>query len=134
MFPWDSILHGLPDGNSILGERRVTTGQSYRMISEDKLIERIARAIPSRGSDVSSGVKLRRGIGDDAAVVAPGARSDWVLSCDAFLEGVHFLASGYPADSVGFKSLIRATSDLAAMGSTPRFFMLTLALPASHVG
>jgi len=104
------------------------------MTSEDNLIERIARAIPSDGSDVLSGDKLRLGIGDDAAVVAQGARSEWVLSCDAFLEGVHFLASGYPADSVGFKSLARTASDLAAMGSTPRFFMLTLALPTSHVG
>ncbi len=134
MLPWDFILHELPNGNSILGERRATTGPTYRMTSEDKLIERIARAMPSRGTDVTSEVKLRLGIGDDAAVVAPGTRSEWVLSCDASMDGVHFLASGYPADSVGFKSLIRATSDLAAMGSTPRFFMLTLALPASHLG
>ncbi|MGB8523314.1 MAG: thiamine-monophosphate kinase, partial [Candidatus Acidiferrales bacterium] len=35
---------------------------------------------------------------------------------------------------VGFKSLVRATSDLAAMGATPRFFLLTLAIPASRTG
>jgi len=57
-----------------------------------------------------------------------------VLSCDAFLEGVHFVSRLHPADSVGYKSLVRATSDLAAMGAKPRFFLLTLALPASHTG
>jgi thiamine-monophosphate kinase len=57
-----------------------------------------------------------------------------VLSCDAFLEGVHFLAKTHPPDSVGYKSLARATSDLAAMGAVPRFFLLTLALPRERTG
>ncbi|MFZ0882266.1 MAG: thiamine-phosphate kinase [Candidatus Acidiferrales bacterium] len=73
---------------------------------------------------------LRLGIGDDAAILAPTGRSEWVLTCDAFLEGVHFLTKTHPPDSVGYKSLARATSDLAAMGATPRYFLLTLALPS----
>jgi thiamine-monophosphate kinase len=77
---------------------------------------------------------LRLGIGDDAAILAPTSRGEWVLTCDAFLEGVHFLAKTHPPDSVGYKSLARATSDLAAMGATPRFFLLTLALPAQTTG
>ena len=102
------------------------------------MIERITRAVPSiiggggRGRAGRAGVRL--GIGDDGAVVAPSGRTDWVLSCDAFLDGVHFLADRHPADSVGFKSLARATSDLAAMGATPRFFLLTLALPLDRTG
>ena len=32
---------------------------------------------------------------------------------------------------VGYKALARATSDLAAMGAWPRYFLLTLALPAA---
>jgi thiamine-monophosphate kinase len=107
------------------------------MIGEDQLIERIARAIPSEIGQRKvvarlGGVPL--GIGDDAAVLAPAPGSGWALSCDAFLEGVHFLVKRHPPDSVGFKSLVRATSDLAAMGATPRFFMLTLALPAARTG
>lgn len=77
---------------------------------------------------------VRLGIGDDAAVGSPRAGREWVLSCDAFLDGVHFRAESYPADSVGYKSLVRATSDLAAMGATPRLFLLTLALPADRTG
>ncbi len=77
---------------------------------------------------------LRLGIGDDAAIISSGGKNDWVISCDASLEGVHFLAKTHPPDSVGYKSLVRATSDLPAMGATPRYFLLTLAIPASHTG
>jgi thiamine-monophosphate kinase len=100
--------------------------------NEHQLIERIARAVPSiKGAD-RTGVRL--GIGDDAAILVSGRNVEYVLSCDAFLEGVHFLAASYPPDSVGYKSLVRATSDLAAMGTKPRFFLLTLALPARLAG
>jgi thiamine-monophosphate kinase len=103
------------------------------MDRESKLVAKIARAFPSRAGGRRDPA-LRLGIGDDAAVIASRANHDWVLSCDAFLEDVHFLAKTHPPDSVGFKSLVRATSDLAAMGATPRFFLLTLAIPASRTG
>ena len=114
------------------------------MERERQLVEKIARAL-SAGATFNSGKKrsqrdlsasgtrarsaLRLGIGDDAAILAPTGRNEWVITCDAFLEGVHFLAKTHPPDSIGYKSLARATSDLAAMGATPRFFLLTLALP-----
>jgi thiamine-monophosphate kinase len=103
------------------------------MDSEAKLIKRIARAVPSDSSR-SGGSGLRVGIGDDAAIFVPERGSDWVSSCDAFLEGVHFLANVHPPDSVGYKALVRAASDLAAMGATPRLFLLTLALPSDRTG
>jgi thiamine-monophosphate kinase len=56
------------------------------------------------------------------------------LTCDWFLEGTHFLRHKHPADSVGWKCLIRAVSDVAAMGGRPRCFLLSLALPASCTG
>lgn len=99
------------------------------MEQEDQLIERIRRAIPSR-----HGGGLRLGIGDDAAIVSFRKGYEWALSCDAFLEDVHFLAERHPADSVGFKALVRAASDLAAMGAYPRIFLLTLALPTARSG
>lgn len=74
------------------------------------------------------------GIGDDAAILRSRGHADWVVSCDAFLEGVHFLADVHPPESVGYKALARATSDLAAMGATPRYFLLSLALPAERAG
>jgi thiamine-monophosphate kinase len=105
--------------------------------SEQYLIERIAAKIPSEKRlprPISAKNGLLLGIGDDAAVVAGRNSLDWVITCDAFLEGVHFLPEATPADSVGYKSLARATSDIAAMGAVPRFFFLTLAIPANRTG
>jgi thiamine-monophosphate kinase len=108
------------------------------MRNETEIIERIWRALPTRtrkkGRDW-----LRLGVGDDAAVIRAAARGgteagDWVLSTDAFLEGVHFLSEVHSPGDIGYKALARATSDLAAMGAVPRFFLLTLALPASRTG
>ena len=78
--------------------------------------------------------RLRLGIGDDAAILHSPAKTDWVVSCDAFLEGVHFLADRHPPESIGYKALARATSDLAAMGAAPRFFFLSLAIPPARTG
>ena len=103
------------------------------MVTEDRLVKSLVRALNFRGGG-KDGAKLRLGIGDDAAIISPGRNRDWVVSCDAFLEGIHFLARTDPPDSVGYKSLVRATSDLAAMGALPRFFFLTLALPDRCTG
>lgn len=95
---------------------------------ESLLIHRLAKTIPSVGF---GGDKdgLRVGIGDDAAVLGRISGSDLVLSCDASLEGIHFHSENQPPESVGYKALARATSDLAAMGAIPAYFLLTLALP-----
>ena len=103
------------------------------MHKEDQLVERIGNKVPSIVGHRAPGV-LRLGIGDDSAILSSNGRYDWVLSCDAFLEGVHFLAKVHPPDSVGYKSLVRAASDLVAMGASPRYFLMTLALPASRIG
>lgn len=77
---------------------------------------------------------MRLGIGDDAALFTPSGGYDEVLTCDWFLEGSHFLRDKHPPDAIGWKCLARAISDVAAMGGVPRFFLLSLALPASHSG
>ncbi len=108
------------------------------MRSEAEMIGRIWKWLPSRPRNAAW---LRLGVGDDAAVVRCGddrtnswktGQPDWVLSCDQFLENVHFLAGTHSPQDVGYKALARATSDLAAMGAVPRFFMLSLGLPASR--
>jgi thiamine-monophosphate kinase len=106
--------------------------ESLDVTSEEELIHRIARAVPSQMGRGKGLVSL--GIGDDAAILSPRRRFEWLVSCDAFVEGVHFLTGVHPTDSVGFKSLERAASDLVAMGGRPRFFLLTWALPKGHTG
>jgi thiamine-monophosphate kinase len=66
------------------------------------------------------------GLFDDAAVLT-GTTDDLVVTTDAIVEGVHFLA-GDPPDTIARKALRVNLSDLAAKGSTPVGFLLTLAL------
>jgi len=96
---------------------------------EDKLVGEIARRFP-RG--FSRGLGL--GIGDDAALwkAKPGFAS--ILTSDWFLEGSHFLREKHPPESVGWKCLARAASDIAAMGGAPSCFLLNLALPSTVTG
>lgn len=96
---------------------------------EDQLVARISRGFPA-----PRGAGLRLGIGDDAALWQPRPGHETILTCDWFLERSHFLRDKHPADSVGWKCLARAASDIAAMGGTPRCFLLNLAIPDSHTG
>jgi thiamine-monophosphate kinase len=101
-----------------------------RETNEAELVAFIGRALspgfPSR--------TLALGIGDDAALLPQTSGQETVLSCDWFLEGTHFLPNRHPPDSVGWKCLARAVSDLVAMGARPRCFLLSLALPARLSG
>jgi thiamine-monophosphate kinase len=65
-----------------------------------------------------------KGIGDDCFIY-----SDLVFTTDMMVEGVHFERTDEP-EAVGFKTLARGLSDIAAMGATPRFCLLSLAVPA----
>jgi thiamine-monophosphate kinase len=109
------------------------------MVSEDQLIERVRRLVVSPAARQLRGTRLnpnglRTGIGDDAAVLRPGAGSEWVVTTDAFLENVHFLRKTHPPKAVGYKSLARATSDIAAMGARARYFFMTVGLPDACAG
>lgn len=104
------------------------------MAGEQTLIERIARAAGSGSPQRDVRGRVRLAIGDDAALLHPAPGKELVLTCDAFLENTHFLARVHPPDSVGYKALARATSDLAALGARPLCFLLTLALPRERTG
>src|SRR5260370_17238154 len=95
--------------------------------AEDRLVQKIATVLKPPGL----GGSLRLGLGDDAALWSPRPGYETVLTCDWFLEGSHFLRGKHPPDSVGWKCLARAVSDIAAMGGQARCFLLSLALPRS---
>ncbi len=69
------------------------------------------------------------GIGDDAAVVQPSRGRSTVLTTDAQVEGVHFDRRFSSLGDIGARALAVNLSDLAAMGATPRWALLSLALP-----
>jgi thiamine-monophosphate kinase len=101
------------------------------MNKEDQLIARIHERLGSRGGVTARAASLALGPGDDACVLRATRGQEWAASSDAFLEGVHFVRRLHPPASIGYKALARAASDLAAMGATPRCYLLGLALPAS---
>lgn len=68
------------------------------------------------------------GLRDDAALVAPPPGSAFVVTADALVASIHFLADD-PADTIARKALRVNLSDLAAKGATPFGFLLSLALP-----
>lgn len=72
------------------------------------------------------------GLVDDAAVLSSSG-DDIVVTTDAVVEGVHYLA-GDPPDTIARKALRVNLSDLAAKGATPAGFVLTLALRSKEDG
>ncbi|OGT84934.1 MAG: thiamine-phosphate kinase [Gammaproteobacteria bacterium RIFCSPLOWO2_02_FULL_61_13] len=94
---------------------------------EYALIRRYFQNLTATRADV------RRGIGDDAAVLAVPAGHELVVSTDTLINDVHFPAATLPAD-IGFKSMAVNLSDMAAMGAEPRWATLALTLPAAEPG
>lgn len=68
------------------------------------------------------------GIGDDAAIIRPKMGWDLCASSDMLVADRHFFADVAPSD-LAYKSLAVNLSDMAAMGATPRWVMLSVALP-----
>jgi len=97
-------------------------------LGEDALLARLLK-------DAPAGAALVRGPGDDCAVVeAPGRGWLTLLKTDCVVEGVHF-RSGEDPVRVGWKSLCRPLSDIAAAGGEPRHVLVTiLSPPGREVG
>jgi len=90
-------------------------------MNELELLKRIAARAPGHG--------LALGIGDDCAIYRPrGAAEDLLFTTDMTIEGVHFRRETHPPEALGWKTLARGLSDIAAMGVTPRFCLLSLAI------
>jgi thiamine-monophosphate kinase len=69
------------------------------------------------------------GVGDDCAIARRSARGeDWLFTTDMLIEGVHFERATHSPADVGWKTLARGLSDIAAMGGTAKFCLLSLAI------
>lgn len=67
--------------------------------------------------------------GDDDAAVLPDAGGFAVVSCDMFVEGVHFDLAWMTAADAGWRALALALGDLAAKGATPSWALVSVAMP-----
>lgn len=71
---------------------------------------------------------LKKGIGDDAAVFSQSTR-DIVTAVDTFVDGVHFSRETMNPFHVGYRALAANISDLAAMGASPAFYLVSIVVP-----
>jgi thiamine-monophosphate kinase len=67
-------------------------------------------------------------IGDDCAIINLARGERLATSIDTMVEGTHFYPDA-PPDQVGYRAVVTAVSDLAAMGAEPRALTLALTLP-----
>lgn len=96
-------------------------------LGEFGLIDRLAGLLAERANVETAG-RLYVGIGDDAAVW----RSDGsaiMATTDTLVADVHFIADRTPWRDLGWKAIAVNVSDIAAMGGTPDFALITLGLP-----
>jgi thiamine-monophosphate kinase len=68
------------------------------------------------------------GVGDDAAIVRVRRGNELVVTTDMLVAGRHF-SPGADPERLGHKALAVNLSDIAAMGATPCWATLAIALP-----
>jgi thiamine-monophosphate kinase len=95
-------------------------------VGEFGLIDRLASSLVEE-HHIEAVERLIVGIGDDAAVWRDNG-SAVVATTDTLVAGVHFLPGRTPWRDLGWKALAVNVSDIAAMGGTPEFAIVTLAL------
>ena len=82
-----------------------------------------------RGAVGPPGLGTLIGLGDDTAVYEPPAQLE-LLTCDAFVEGIHFRRDFATFADIGAKCMIANISDVAAMGGVPTRAVLSICVPA----
>lgn len=89
---------------------------------EDRFIEYLSQAFSVKN-------KGHLGIGDDCAVIPFDNQTSYLVTTDALIEGVHFLKEQMPPAELGVKAVAVNVSDIVAMGGTPRYAFLSIAIP-----
>ena len=87
-----------------------------------RLIEgKVSQKLPSH---------VKKGIGDDCAVLETSGDRVLLVTTDTLIEGVHFTDQTLPPEALGWKALAANISDIAAMAGTPRTAFLSIGLKA----
>src|SRR5262249_54541184 len=104
--------------------RRSASGRTrLGEVGEDALIASLLRGLP-----VPRGVIA--GAGDDCAILeSQGKKNLLVLKTDCVVEKIHFALATDPIH-VGWKAMMRALSDFAAISAVPQVALITLIVPA----
>jgi len=98
-------------------------GKTLKDLGEAGIIRFIQEKGPS-----SSPPYLKKGIGDDAAVLEINGDRALLVTTDTLIEGIHFTSQTLPAEALGWKALAVNVSDIVAMGGVPRTAFLTMGM------
>lgn len=104
-----------------------------RDLGEFELIQRLT-AIADRfgvaGTPGSAPFPLLLPIGDDTAAWRTSAATE-LATTDTVVESIHFTRETIPWEDLGWKVFAANISDIASMGGTPLYALVTLGFPAS---
>ena len=98
-------------------------------LGEFGLIELLEKKVASSRGIQAPWQNLIIGIGDDAAAWQ-GDGTVQLATTDSLVQDVHFSLATTSWYELGWKALAISLSDIAAMGGTPQYALVTLALPA----
>jgi thiamine-monophosphate kinase len=68
-------------------------------------------------------------VGDDTAVLRTSENRFLLATCDVQIEGIHFTLDAFSPQQIGRRAAAVNLSDIAAMGGTPTFAIVSLAVP-----
>ncbi len=71
---------------------------------------------------------IRKGIGDDCAVLETAGDRVLLVTTDTLIQGIHFTVKTLSPEALGWKALAVNVSDIAAMGGTPRTAFLSMGI------
>jgi len=94
-------------------------------IGEFVLIQGLRQVVEPEGSAAAGAVL---GVGDDAAARRPREGWDLLITCDALVEGQHYLPEYTTPQDLGRRAMAVNLSDIGAMGGQPRFALVSLGL------
>ena len=75
--------------------------------------------------------RIIKSIGDDTAVTLQTTDTYLLTTTDTLVEDIHFSSKFFPPHLLGRKALSVSLSDIASMGGTPLFFLVSLSVPGS---
>ncbi len=98
-----------------------TTRTELYTLGEFRLIEELSKHITIKNNTTL------KGVGDDAAVIAP-SNKQLVVTTDLLLEGIHFDLTYHPLKHLGYKAVVVNLSDVYAMNAHPKQITVSIGL------